>query len=153
MKSRVSGASMAIALFLFTGCADDAGPSSAGDGADVTLEEDGGDIGVPGPGDAQGPPDTIAHDDGVAPLLDGAEEDADRVGPGFPLDEQLSAPDCPKLILPVADESLAGDRPACALASPPHEKVTDASGANVAPGTLIGQPTVLWFFPAPLTPG
>ena len=77
----------------------------------------------------------------------------ERRARGFPRDDTLSSEECPQIVLPVLDGELLGSRAACALAVPEFEHVVDTEGVGVEPVVLKGKPTVLWFFPAPLTPG
>jgi len=137
------------------GCAQ---TSPGNDGPPLEGDVAAGDAAIPDtlePADA--PP---GGDAGDALALDSSKDgdvgvDAPDVGgsAGFPRDEAASTSECPQLTLPVSDDLLAGSRPPCALPGPGHTEVVDAAGEPVAADALIGQPTVLWFFPAPLTPG
>jgi len=156
MKTAIGVLGMMGMLVLGTGCSGVGGDvsnvadTSGGSASDVSVQ------GAPD-GDREAGQDVLdaAVDsaDDVASEGAGQEDVRVRSALGFPRDDTRSTGECPQIVLPLLESELGGTRPSCAFASPVFEHVVDIAGTGVDPDVLKGQPTVLWFFPAPLTPG
>ena len=153
--------------FLCLGCVGGASSSSPPDGmaaAPEDLADDGMDtavssdldFGVDGVADVD--PDGVAED--IAPRPDTASDvvlqsdvaDVSEV-PEDRAASDADAPVCPLEIVAQASVALHGDAAPCPGPLPEFVSVVDAQGEPVGAEDLLGSPTVMWFFPAPLTPG